>query len=200
MNSPAYREGLTLGGRFYFPFLTISEENVCLHQQHSRLLSKSNVLTHVLTPWSRVLLEKLTFLQLVKKILAFYGTRKFITAFTSPLHPYPHITHPEDLFNHRATVRPEGLFQKISVTPSRIKPVTFWFIVKPNAPLHAPHLHKEVSQIKVRLTQKKTAAFRITFAKLKNLIQKLVVTRSVIQPFNISLQCIHILYKQLYSC
>jgi hypothetical protein len=45
------------------------------------------------TPWSRVLLEKLTGLQLVKKMQAFYGTRRFITAFTptvsilSQLHP-----------------------------------------------------------------------------------------------------------------
>jgi len=36
-----------------------------------------------LTPWSRVLLEKLTDLQLVKKFPAFYGTRTFNTAFTS---------------------------------------------------------------------------------------------------------------------
>ena len=38
------------------------------------------------TPWSRVLLEKLTGLQLVKKFPAFYGTRKFITVLTSALH------------------------------------------------------------------------------------------------------------------
>ena len=37
----------------------------------------------VLTPWCRVLLEKLTGLQLVKKFPAFHGTRKFITALTS---------------------------------------------------------------------------------------------------------------------
>jgi hypothetical protein len=40
-------------------------------------------LIYLLTPWSRVLLEKLTGLQLVKKFPAFYGTRRFITAFTS---------------------------------------------------------------------------------------------------------------------
>ena len=39
--------------------------------------------TYLLTPWCRVLLEKLTGLQLVKKFPAFYGTRRFITAFTS---------------------------------------------------------------------------------------------------------------------
>ena len=43
-------------------------------------------LTAMSTPWSRVLLEKLTCFQLVKKFPAFYGTRKFITAFTSACH------------------------------------------------------------------------------------------------------------------
>ena len=38
------------------------------------------------TPWSRVLLEKLTGFQLVKKFPAFYGTRRFITAVTSARH------------------------------------------------------------------------------------------------------------------
>ena len=41
---------------------------------------------YLLTPWSRVLLEKLTGSQLVKKFLAFYGTRSFIIAFTSARH------------------------------------------------------------------------------------------------------------------
>ena len=40
----------------------------------------------LLTPWSRVLLEKLTGSQPVKKFPSFYGTRKFITAFTSDRH------------------------------------------------------------------------------------------------------------------
>ena len=38
---------------------------------------------YLLTAWCRVLLEKLTGLQLVKKFPAFHGTRKFITALTS---------------------------------------------------------------------------------------------------------------------
>jgi hypothetical protein len=45
------------------------------------------LLTYLFTPWCRVLLEKLTGLQLVKKFPAFYGTRRFITAFTSFRHP-----------------------------------------------------------------------------------------------------------------
>ena len=40
----------------------------------------------ILTPWCRVLLEKLTGLQLVKKFPAFHGTRRFITALTSVRH------------------------------------------------------------------------------------------------------------------
>ena len=41
---------------------------------------------YLLTQWCRVLLEKLTSLQLVKKLPAFHGTRRFITAFTIVRH------------------------------------------------------------------------------------------------------------------
>ena len=44
------------------------------------------LLTYLLTPRSRILLEKLTSSQLVKKFPAFYGIRKFITAFTTARH------------------------------------------------------------------------------------------------------------------
>ena len=44
------------------------------------------LLTYLLTPWSRFPLEELTGLQLVKKFPAFYGARRFITAFTSAHH------------------------------------------------------------------------------------------------------------------
>ena len=43
--------------------------------------------TYVRTPRCRVLLEKLTGLQLVKKFPAFHGTRRFITTLTSVRHP-----------------------------------------------------------------------------------------------------------------
>jgi len=42
--------------------------------------------TYLLTPWCRILLEKLTGLQPVKKFPAFHGTRMFITALTSVRH------------------------------------------------------------------------------------------------------------------
>ena len=45
-----------------------------------------NNLTYLFTPWCRVLLEKLTGLQLVKKFPAFHGTQRFITALTSVRH------------------------------------------------------------------------------------------------------------------
>ena len=44
------------------------------------------LLTYLLTPWCRDLLQKLTGSQLVKKFPTFYGTRRFITAFTSGSH------------------------------------------------------------------------------------------------------------------
>jgi hypothetical protein len=45
-----------------------------------RTSTKISLLLLLLTPWSRVLLEKLTSFQLVNKFPASYGTRKFITA------------------------------------------------------------------------------------------------------------------------
>ena len=57
----------------------------------SRTLSPNNansltVICYLLTPWSRVLLEKLASLQLVKNFPAFYGNRRFLTALTSARH------------------------------------------------------------------------------------------------------------------
>jgi hypothetical protein len=46
------------------------------------------ILTYLLTPWSRVLIEKLTGFQLVKTFPAFCGTWRFITAVTSARHQY----------------------------------------------------------------------------------------------------------------
>ena len=48
--------------------------------------SEKWLLSYLLTPWGRVLLKKLTGLQLVKKFPPFYRTRRFITALTSARH------------------------------------------------------------------------------------------------------------------
>ena len=79
---------------------------------------------YLLTPWSRVLLEKLTGLQLSKKFPAFHGTRRFITSLTSVRHlslswasPIQSIyTHPTSwrsiliLSTHLLPGLPSGLF------------------------------------------------------------------------------------------
>ena len=56
------------------------------YRSDTKLLYFTSCLIHSLTPWSRVLLEKLTDFQLIQKFLAFHGTRWFITAFTSARH------------------------------------------------------------------------------------------------------------------
>jgi hypothetical protein len=43
-------------------------------------------ISDLLTPWSRVLLEKLTVFRVVKKFPAFYETRRLTTAVTSVCH------------------------------------------------------------------------------------------------------------------
>ena len=56
------------------------------------IMIKPTRCTYLLTPWCRVLLEKLTGLQLVKKFPAFHGTRRLITALTSVRHLPPPIS------------------------------------------------------------------------------------------------------------
>ena len=79
---------------------------------------------YLLIPWCRVLLEKLTGLQLVKKFPAIYGTLRFNTALTSVRHlslswaspiqsTYPHPTSRRSiliLFTHLRLGLPSGLF------------------------------------------------------------------------------------------
>ena len=85
-------------------------------------------LTYLLTPWCRVLLQKLTGLQLVKKFPALHGTRRFITALTSvrqlslswasPIQSiYPHPTSWRSILilsTHLRLGLPSGLFSPLS--------------------------------------------------------------------------------------
>jgi hypothetical protein len=48
--------------------------------------TESYLLTYLISPWIRVLLEKLTDSDLVNRFPTFYGTRRFITTFTSTRH------------------------------------------------------------------------------------------------------------------
>ena len=71
--------------------------NICKQYRHKASHYSQNALNSlhetlirltysILSPWCRVLLEKLTGLQLVKKFPAFHGTRRFIIALTSVRH------------------------------------------------------------------------------------------------------------------
>ena len=75
------------------------------------------------TPWSRVFLEKLTGLQLLKKFPSFYAARRFIAAVTSVRHlylswvspiqsipPYPTFWRSILIFSHLCLGLPSGLF------------------------------------------------------------------------------------------
>ena len=117
---------------------------------------KGSLLTYLLTPWCRVLLEKLTGLQLVKKFPAFHGSRRFITALTSVRHLslswasptqsiYPHPTSFRSiliLYTHLRLGLPSGLFSsgfptKTLYTPSpppyapHAQPISFFSILSP---------------------------------------------------------------------
>ena len=100
-------------------------------------------LTYLLTPWCRVLLEKLTGLQLVKKFPAFHGTRRFITALTSvrtclypgPAQSSPYTPHPTSwrsvliLSTHLRLGLPSGLFPSGFPTKTLYTPLS--------SPIHA---------------------------------------------------------------
>ena len=95
--------------------------------------------------WSRVILEKLTGFKLVKKLPTFYGTRRFITAFTSARHLSaswansiqsipPHPTSWRSILilsSHLRLVLPNGLF------PSRFPTKILYSLSSPPY-LHAP--------------------------------------------------------------
>ena len=111
---------------------------------------------YLLIRWSRVLLEKLTVLQLVKKFPAFHGTRRFITVLTSVRHlslswanpiqsTYPHPTSWRSILilsTHLRLGLPSGSFP--SVSPPRpytlpcprpyaphARPISFFSILSP---------------------------------------------------------------------
>ena len=62
--------------------------------------------TYLLAPWCRVLLEKLTDLQLVNKFPKFHGTRMFITALTSVRHISLSLANPiQSIYPHPTSLR-----------------------------------------------------------------------------------------------
>ena len=104
---------------------------------------RTSILTYLLTPWCRVLLEQLTGLQLIKKFPAFHGTRRFITAVTSVRHLslslaspiqsiYPHPTSWRSILilsPHLRLGLPSGLFPSGFPTKTLYTPLS--------SPIHA---------------------------------------------------------------
>jgi len=64
----------------------IKNDNISFERVEQFKYLGTNLLTYLLTPRCRVLLEKLTGVQLVKKFSGFHGTRRFITALKSARH------------------------------------------------------------------------------------------------------------------
>ena len=105
-------------------------------------------LTYLLTPWCRVLREKLTGLQLVKKFPAFHGNRRFITALTSVRHLslswaspiqsiYPHPTSWRSILilsTHLSLGLPSGSFPPVS--PGRPYPPPNLLLQRATCPVH----------------------------------------------------------------
>ena len=107
--------------------------------RHLTLSFVNTLLTYLLTPWCRVLLEKLTGLQLVKKFPAFHGTRRFITALTSLRQPSLSWANPiQSIYPHPTSWRSILILSThLSLgLPSGLLPSGF-----PTKTLYTPSLH-----------------------------------------------------------
>ena len=97
------------------------------------------LLTYLLTPYSKVLLQKLTGSQLIKKFSTFYATRKFTTAFTTARHLSlswassiqsitPHLTSWKSILilsSHLRLGLPSGLFPSYLLTKTQYTPLLY---------------------------------------------------------------------------
>ena len=103
---------------------------------------------YLLTPWSRVLLEKLIGSQLVKKFTTFYGIRRFITAFTSARHlSLSWASSIQSIPSNPTSWRSILIFPPIYAWISQMvsfpqvsPPKPFIRLSSPSCAIHAPHI------------------------------------------------------------
>ena len=121
----------------------MDSKKVCVSGGRQVLYGVRIEFSYLLTPWCRVLLEKLTGLQLVKKFPAFHGTRRFVTALTTVRHLslswaspiqsiYPHPTSWRSILilsTHLRLGLPSGLFPSGFPTRTLYTPLS--------SPIHA---------------------------------------------------------------
>ena len=131
------------------------------HRPYANLTLKLTI-TYLLTPWCRVLLEKLTGLQLVKKFPVFHGTQRFITALTSVRHlslswaspiqsTYPHLTSWRSILilsTHLRLGLPSGLFTSGFPTKTLYTPLS--------SPIRATFETDNTKKISVHFTPTRT--------------------------------------------
>jgi hypothetical protein len=87
--TPRHSEMSPVHSEFYVTSIaktipTITTNIIIIHFEREE--TKSRNIDIFLSPWNRVLFEKLIVTQLVKKFAAFYGLRRFITVFTRAGH------------------------------------------------------------------------------------------------------------------
>ena len=135
----------------YWDARSKNQETSSINYTYSLLWNKEwskGCFIYLLTPWCRVLLEKLTDLQLVKKFSVFHGNRRFITALTSLRHPslswtspiqsiYPHPTFWRSILilsTHLRLGLPSGLFPFGFPTKTLYTP--FYSPIRATCPAH----------------------------------------------------------------
>jgi len=110
------------------------------------VLRRLHLLTYLLIPMCRVLLEQLTGLQLIKKFPAFHETRKFITALTRVRHLSLILGQPNPVHiptSHLLEIQPNIFHPSTSRSPQW--PLSLRFPQQETASLNNTRIHVHVT-------------------------------------------------------